>query len=140
MNSNQPPPSTSHRPLSITLWIIAVFQFLLGAAFLFAPSATASALDLATAPGWANWMFAMMGARFIGFGVGLVAAAQDPSRHRLWIEIMIGIQAIDWLATLVCLAKDDVTLGQVTTAAFVPVLFVIALVRWRPRTSTPAAV
>ncbi len=53
---------------------------------------------------------------------------------------MIGIQAIDWLATLVYLAKDDVTLGQVTTAAFVPVLFVITLVRWRPRTSTPAAV
>jgi hypothetical protein len=140
MNSNQPPPSRSHRPLSITLWIIAIFQFLLGAAFLFAPSATASALDLATAPGWANWMFAMMGARFIGFGVGMVAAARNPSHHRLWIEIMIGIQAIDWLATLVYLAKDDVTLGQVTTAAFVPVLFVIALMRWRPRTSAPAEV
>lgn len=53
---------------------------------------------------------------------------------------MIRIQAIDWLATLVYLAKDDVTLGQVTTAAFVPVLFVIALVRWRPRASVPAAV
>ncbi len=79
-----------------------------------------------------------MGARFLGFGIGMVAAARDPYRNRLWIDLMIGVQAIDWLATMVYLAEGDVTLSQVTTAAFVPVLFVIGLVRWRPRTFAPS--
>lgn len=127
------------RPLRVTLYVIAFFQFVLGAAFLAAPGGTAQVLGLPTAPAWTAWLFAMMAARFLGYGVGMVAAARDPRRHLLWIDTMIAIQVIDWLATIGYLARGDVTLGQVTTAAVLPVLFVGVLVVRRPRQrSSPA--
>lgn len=120
------------RTLRITLYVIAAFQFFLGAAFLVAPSATADAFGLPAAPGWTNWLFAMMAARFLGYGVGMVVAARDPHRHRAWIDTMIAIQVIDWIATVAHLVGGDVTLRQVSTAAFMPLVFVGALLVLRP--------
>jgi hypothetical protein len=122
------------RPLSITLTIIGVFQLALGAAFVIAPAATASLLGLTpSAPGWANWLFAMMGARFLGYAYGMFRAARDPQGAIPWIDSMIAIQAIDWVATVVALSAGDVTLQQVTTAAAAPLLFIAALAYWHPR-------
>lgn len=123
----------AQRPLRITLYTIAFFQFALGAAFLAAPVGMARLLGLPTAPGWTNWLFAMMAARFLGYGIGMVVAARDPRRHRLWIDTMIMIQGVDWLATVIHVAQGDVTLRQVTTAAVLPVVFILALFVLRPR-------
>ena len=46
---------------------------------------------------------------------------------------MIVIQVIDWIATIAYLVAGDVSLRQVTTAAFMPVLFVGALLWFHPR-------
>jgi hypothetical protein len=46
---------------------------------------------------------------------------------------MIVIQVVDWLATVIYLAQGDVTLRQVTTAAVLPVVFVLVLCVLRPR-------
>lgn len=119
--------------MRVTLFVVAGFQFVLGAAFLVAPAKTAAMLGLAPAPGWTNWLFAMMAARFLGYGVGLVVAARDSRRHRVWIDTMIAIQLIDWIATAGHLVAGDVTLRQVTTAAFVPLLLAGALTWFRPR-------
>ncbi len=127
------PVSSPARWLRSTLLIIAAFQFLLGAAFLAAPGPVADLLDLPAAPGWTAWMFGMMGARFLGYGVGMVAAARRPTAHRLWIDTMIAIQGIDWIVTMVHLANGDVLLRQATTAALVPVLFVGVLLAGRTR-------
>ncbi len=118
------------RSLTITLRVIAAFQFALGAAFLLAPSRAAHVLGLVAAPGWVDWLLAMLAVRCIGYGAGMVAASRAPRRHRLWIQTMVAIQLIDWVATMVHLATGDVTLGQVTTAAVVPVLFAAVLGRW----------
>jgi hypothetical protein len=129
------------RPLKITLYIIGFFQLILGIAFLAAPSAVAGQLGFEpAAPPWANWLLAMMAARFLGYAYGMVWAARHPEGARPWIETMIVIQTIDWLATLAYLHSGDVTLRQVTTASFVPVLFVTALIWFRPRRpNTPQA-
>ncbi len=116
------------RLLPATLWTIAVVQFVLGTAFLIAPERASHTLGLSVAPGWTNWLFGMMAARFLGFGYGMVAAARDPQRARPWIKAMIGIQALDWLVTLKYLFAGAVTLAQVSTASFLPVLFVAVLV------------
>ena len=108
-----------------TLWVIAAFQLILGTAFLLAPEQTAKALDLSTAPGWTNWLFGMMAARFLGFGYGMVIAARDPHKAEPWIKAMIVIQAIDWLVTVKYLARGAVTLAQVSTASFLPLVFII---------------
>lgn len=68
-----------------------------------------------------------------GYAYGMVAAARDPLRNASWITTMIGVQAVDWVATVLFLARGDLTFQQVTTAAFMPVVFVAALLRWHPR-------
>jgi len=115
------------RLFSFTLWFIAVVQIVLGVAFLFAPDATGRMLGLAPAPDWTRWMFGMMAARFLGFGYGMVVAARDPHGSVTWIKAMIGIQAIDWVVTLYYVASGAVTLAQVSSASFLPVIFIVVL-------------
>ena len=119
--------------LKFTLRFIAIVQFVLGLSFLLAPEFTSHAMGLAAAPEWTNWLFGMMAARFLGYAWGLWLAAKDPVAARPWVISMIAIQAIDWLVTLKYLATGAVTLAQVSTASFLPVLFVIALAIGLPR-------
>jgi hypothetical protein len=114
--------------LKLTLYLIAAFQLGLGVLFLL-PGVFADLMGLEQAPPWTAWLFAMFGARAMGFGYGMVLAARDPFGNRSWIVAMVAVQGIDWLATLVYLATGAVTLAQVTTAAFVPLLFIFVLAR-----------
>lgn len=122
--------------LSLTLWFIAIVQCLLGVAFLVAPGQTSQLFGLSGAPGWTHWLFGMMAARFLGFGYGMALAARNPLANLPWIKAMIAIQAIDWIVTLYYLTAGAVTLAQVTTASFLPVIFVILLLVSYPK---PAA-
>lgn len=121
------------RLLSPTLWFIAIVQYLLGVAFLVAPGQTSQLLGLSAAPGWTHWLFGMMAARFLGFGYGMAHAARNPLENLLWIKAMIAIQAIDWIVTLYYLTAGAVTLAQVTTASFLPAIFVILLLISYPK-------
>lgn len=126
------------RTLSFTLRFIATVQVVLGVGFLVAPQGMASALGLAAAPGWANWMFGMMAARFLGYGYGMLVAARDPAGNLPWLRSMLAIQLVDWVVTVRYLLTGAVTLAQVTTASFLPLVFV-ALLWWSwPRLSRAA--
>ena len=111
-----------------TLIAIGVIQVALGVVFLI-PGLFASAMRLPQAPEWVDWILALSAARALGFGAGMFVAARNPEAHRSWIATMVGVQAIDWTATIAYLAVGSVTLAQVTTAAFLPVAFVVILVR-----------
>ena len=82
-------------------------------------------------------MFAMLGARALGFAYGMLIAQRDVVRYASWLVAMIIVQALDWVATLVALTAGKVTLAQVSTAPFLPILFVAvmaaALLRGRSR-------
>ena len=52
---------------------------------------------------------------------------------------MIGVQAINWLATLGFLATGALSLAQVSTAAIAPPLFLAALLVLHPRRHRPTA-
>ena len=129
------------RGLRYTLVIVGVFQLVLGAVFLVAPGFAAGLFGLRpAAPPWAAWLFAMMAARFLGYAYGMFLAARDPARHVAWINTMIVIQAVDWIATLAWLAAGELTLRQVSTASFMPILFIAAMLWWHPRrVGAPAA-
>ncbi len=62
----------------------------------------------------------------------MLVASLNPGRHIAWIKAMIGIQAIDWIATMAYLLTGAVTLSQVTTAAFLPLVFIAILITNRP--------
>ncbi|MFC8845345.1 MULTISPECIES: hypothetical protein [unclassified Micromonospora] len=124
----------NHRGPRWTLMAIGTTQALLGATFLVAPSASAGLMGLQpAAPAWANWLLTMMAARFLGYAVGMFAAARAPQESLAWINTMIAIQVIDWVATIGYLAAGQLSLRHVTTAAFLPVVFVAALAWWHPR-------
>lgn len=127
------------RLFKFVIAVIAVIQVFLGVAMIVAPGPFAEFSGLPEAPEWTGWLFAMFGARCLGYAVGLFAALRDPVAHRLWLQTMLGIQAIDWIATVAYLVGGSVTLSQVTTAAFLPVLFVVALLpTLRPSIADPA--
>jgi hypothetical protein len=122
------------RPLRICLYVIGVSQFLLGVGFLLVPGAIEGLFNLGpAAPPWADWLVAMLGARFLGYSAGMVIAARRPARQLAWINTMIGIQVVDWVATLGFLISGELRLAQVGVAAVLPVLFVAALLWWHPR-------
>lgn len=123
------------RLLRATLIFIALVQFALGAAFLLFPHAAVHAFGLSTTPEWTNWLFGMMGARFIGFGVGMLVAARNFAQAAPWIRTMIFVQAADWIVTLKYLIAGSVSLPQVSTAPYFPVLFIVLLLISMPRAS-----
>lgn len=122
------------RRLSFVLRFVGLVQAGFGVLFVVAPSAVAPALALEpSSPRWVDWLFVMAGARFLGYAVGMFLASGDPARHVAWIDTMIVVQALDWLSTLAFLATGDASLRNVSTAAFLPPLFIVALLRWHPR-------
>jgi hypothetical protein len=128
-----------HR-LSVLLRLVGVSQLAFGALFVLAPTRAGDVLGLgAAAPGWASWLLVMLGARFLGFALGMFLAARDPARHVGWIDAMILVQVLDWLATLAFLAGGALPLPNVASAVVLPVVFVAGLVLWHPR-RTGAAV
>ena len=122
------------------LRFIGVVQLVFGVLFTVAPTAAGGVLGLEpVAPGWAQWLFVMMGARFLGYGVGMFVAARDPGRHVAWIDTMIGIQVIDFVATVGFLAAGDLPIVHVASAVILPLVFVAGLLWWHPRRSRPHA-
>jgi hypothetical protein len=108
-----------------------------GVVFTLAPTAAATVLGLRpSAPGWANWLFIMMGARFLGYGFGMFVAARDPRANLAWINTMIVVQIADWASTIGYLLVRDVSLRSVAPATILPVVFVAGLWRWHPRRLT----
>ncbi|MFV1969908.1 MAG: hypothetical protein ACC683_02760 [Acidimicrobiia bacterium] len=120
------------RLLRSTLIVIGIVQLVLGIVFL-VPGLFASTMGLNEAPGWVNWLFAMFGARALALAYGMFLAARNPGRHVAWVQAMVGIQAIDWIATIAYLAAGTVTLAQVTTAVFLPLVFIAILGRYLAR-------
>ena len=116
-------------PMKIVLCVIAAVQLVLGIVFLI-PGLFEQVMGLDPAPEWVDWMFAMLAARAFGFAFGMaVAQRATPHRHQTWIVAMIGVQAVDWVGTLAYLVTGAVTLAQVTTAAFLPIVFIAVLAR-----------
>lgn len=116
------------KALPTTLRLIAVVQFALGLGFALAPESAAAALGLGpVAPAWAQWLLGMMAARCLGFGYGMWVVARAPLAHRAWLLAMVGVQLVDWLVTWKYVLLGGVTLAQVSTASFLPLLFVLVL-------------
>lgn len=110
-----------------TALFIAVVQIILGLGYLLAPAPFHASLGLHGLPDWAGWPMGMSGARFLAFGFGMILVFRNPATHRSWIQAMIFVQAIDWLVTMYYVFSGAVTLAQVSTASFLPLIFILAL-------------
>ena len=122
--------------LKYTLYFIGTVQIFFGLNFLLAPKMYPQMVNLENAPDWVSWMLIFTSARMLGFGVGMFVAAQDPVKHKLWIQIMIGLQAIDWIGTILYILLGAVNIIQVSTASFLPLVFIGLLLYAYPRDVT----
>ena len=111
-----------------TITLIAGVQIALGLIFLLSPGQFATLLGLPPAPAWTDWMFAMLGARALGFAYGMIVALRDIRRNASWLAAMIIVQALDWIATILAVARRQ---GRSPSwsrrASFLPLLFMAAL-------------
>jgi hypothetical protein len=125
--------------LRFMLGFIGVVQLVLGLVFLFIPAQFAALVHLSAVPVWVPWMFAMFSARAFGFAYGMFVAMREPEANRTWISAMILVQAVDWLVTIYFLVQGAVTLPQVSTASFLPIIFIAVLVARFPRRNIQVA-
>ncbi|MGO9475232.1 MAG: hypothetical protein ACLPWS_17795 [Rhodomicrobium sp.] len=110
-----------------TIVLIAAVQLAIGVIFTLFPASFPVLVGLPPAPAWTDWIFALFGARALGFAFGMLIALRDVRRHAAWLTAMIGVQAIDWIAAIFALQSGKVGLAQVSTAPFLPVLFIVVL-------------
>jgi hypothetical protein len=126
------------RFMRATLITLGVVQILFGAMLLATPATLPALFHLRpAAPDWVNWVLAMSAARFIGYGIGMFVAARAPWRNRGWIDTMIAIQVVDFLATAGYLAAGVLSVRRVAPAVVPPLLWIAVLgwARLRARTA-----
>lgn len=110
--------------------VIGIIQIICGATYLGYPSAVGAMLGVTSAaPTWVAFVLATAGARFIGYGIGMPAAAKDPTDYRLWITTMLGIQSVDLLASLIYVANGTLPARHFLPGAALPLLWV-GLLGW----------
>ena len=126
----------NRRVLQITLIVVGAMQLIFGAMLAVAPAQFGATFGFEEAPAWVYWMFAGAGGRSLAFAYGMFLAARQPERHLPWIQGVIGVQAVDWLATLYGINTGAFTLAQAGMAAFLPLVFVALLLVFYPRKQT----
>jgi hypothetical protein len=112
------------------LIVVGISQIICGAIYLARPPAVGAMLGVApAAPPWVAFVLAMAGARFICYGIGMLAAAKAPPRHHLWITTMLGIQSVDLVATFIYVANGILPARHFLPGAALPLLWV-GLLGW----------
>jgi hypothetical protein len=119
--------------LKVLLRVIGVVQLVLGMAFLFAPALFLETMGYSTPSPDLNYMFGMLAARFVAYGVAMVVIARMPERNIFWINNMLLIQIIDLAVGLFYTFTGTVSLAISAFPMFNASLFIILLFLWRPK-------
>ena len=130
MNHKTSNPARLLRPLLI---LIGVVQLVLGVATALFPTVFFHRMGLAPPPPDNQYMLAMLASRFLAFGVVLLLVARNPTRHRLLLQLMLGIQLLDLTAGLVYTGLGIVDLGVSAFPMTNAAVFAGLLFWWMPR-------
>lgn len=125
------------RPLTgrTVVTVVALSQLVLGVLFLAAPHVMYGAMGLPqSAPGF-NYVSAMLAARLLAYGLILLRISHDLPRHRLWLDGMMMIQAIDLAAGLFYSSLGDVAWASSAFPMINATLFLLGLALVRPKAS-----
>jgi hypothetical protein len=121
------------KKLTILLRFIGVVQLILGFAFLFAPAAFTAWMGLSATHADINYLFGMLAARFIAYGIGMFVVACEPIKNAFWINNMILIQLIDLTVGIIYTSSGILSLTASAFPMFNAALFAGLLFLWKPK-------
>lgn len=98
------------KKLTILLRIVGFIQIVLGVLYLFAPAFLLASMGHTVPQPDIYYPLGMLAARFIAYGLAFIYISSEPMKHKLWINFMILIQAIDLGAGIYYTAIGTVTL------------------------------
>lgn len=120
------------KKLRILLRLIGIVQLALGAGLLFIPSAFTSWMGLSVTDTDINYLFGMLAARFIAYGVGMFVIAREPEKNMFWIKNMTFIQLIDLAVGLFYTINGTLTISVSAFPMFNATVFAALLFFWMP--------
>lgn len=121
------------KKFTILLWAVGAIQLILGIVYLFAPAAFVAWMKLSPTPNDTKYMFGMLAARLIAYGIGMFVIARDPVQNLFWINNMILIQLIDLAVGMFYTINGTVPLSSSAFPMFDAVLIAGLLFLWRPK-------
>lgn len=120
------------RNLKVLLRIVGAIQIVLGAMYLVAPAFLLEAMGHTVPEDDVFYPLAMLAGRFLAYGVAMIYISSEPQRHRLWIDVMVGIQLIDLAAGVFYTATGVVPLSLSGFPIFNATWIAGLLYFWRP--------
>jgi hypothetical protein len=111
-------------------------QIILGGLFLFTPGFFLAAIGHSIPEPDIFYPLAMLAARFIAYGIALIYISHEPVPHKLWINIMVLIQAIDLSAGIFYTATGIVSLEISAFPMFNASWIIILILLWMPKQKT----
>lgn len=121
------------KKLRTLLQLIGMVQLMLGAGLLFAPRAFTEWMGLSSTQTDINYLFGMLAARFIAYGIGMFVVAQAPEKNVFWVKNMIFIQLIDLAVGLFYTVNGTLTLAVSALPMFNAAVFSGLLFWWMPK-------
>jgi len=126
------------RALRILLVIDAAVLFLLGLVLIVAPQRVAMAFHFQNLPEGINYLVGLWGCALLTMAAGYLAAAQDPFRHAVWVQVGIARGALECLLSVVYLARGIVVWPQARTGVVLAALMAVGYAVLYPRAMPPA--
>lgn len=127
------------RALRLLLIVDAAVLFLLGFLLILAPQQVARVFQFLDLPGGVHYLIGLWGCVLVTMAVGYLAAAQNPIRHVIWVQIGIARGALECVLSLIYLARGVVTFSQAGFGIIVAALIAIAYAVLYPREEPLAA-
>ncbi len=118
--------------LRLLLAVIAASQFVLGALTLFAAGPFFAAMGLTRPPADNGYMLAMLGARFLAYGLGMAVLARSARPSRFWLQNMVMIQALDFAAGVFYLGGGIISPATAALPMINAAIFAVLLMLWMP--------
>jgi hypothetical protein len=119
--------------LRYVLLIDAAVLCLLGALLIFAPRQIEAAFGFGDLPVAVSYLIGLWGCGLATLAIGYVAAAANPIKHRVWIEVGIARGALECLLGLFYLGSGTVTFHQAGFGILLAAILSVAYLALYPR-------
>jgi len=115
------------------LRIIGAIQIILGVMYLLAPGFLLQSMGHSVPNPDVYYPLGMLASRFIAYGIAFIYISSDPLKHKLWVTIMILIQAIDLGAGVFYTAMGIVPISLSGFPIFNAIWMMALLYFWQPK-------